>query len=70
MSITDCGCTGNVITGCRIDPMDPPPPGYKCYCTSYVFGCNGMTIRCRHPTDPGCSGCSKFECCGNNCGGH
>ena len=58
---------GSIIDfkGCIIDPSAPPPPGYKCNCRHWVFGCQGNLVSCR-PGTVGCNGCADKECCSDD----
>ena len=64
----DCSCDGDFggILGCYINPNDPPPPGHKCFCLNFLFGCDGQVVKCGNVTDPGCRGCSEKECCSDD----
>jgi hypothetical protein len=67
----DCGCTGNVWHGCKVDPKESPPKGHICWCKNWGVLCSGSVIECTNNDAPGgCSGCSDFECCGGDCSGY
>jgi len=59
----DCGCELVILLGCKINPDEKPPKGYKCNCRYDYFVCSGFAIPCSDPDSKGCSGCAEKECC-------
>ena len=63
----DCGClmVGFLLhtVGCKIDPDEKPPKGYRCNCRFNLFDCSGSAIPCSDSDGKGCSGCAEKECC-------
>ena len=49
--------------GCRIDPAEPSPSGFKCNCQRFGAQCEGKPIPCESIDEYGCSGCAEKECC-------
>ena len=72
-----CSCI-RTNRGCKINPAQPPPNGYKCNCKeknerwsiSFRKVCHGEAQICPSYNDYGCNGCKEKECCKGNCGGH